>query len=143
MNVPRGQVVSINGDDRHRYALVDVDVSQACPRCASGKGCGAGIFSGRAPTRRVEASVPAGTALEVGDTVGLALAPQNVLLAACTVYGVPLLGAAVGVTLAYAFGFGESGAAVSALAGLAAGFWTARWRLSRRCIDQFMPRVIN
>ena len=134
--------MSIHGDDRQRFALVDVDVSQACPRCASGKGCGAGIFSAGTPTRRVEASVPISAALEIGDTVGLALAPQRVLLAACTIYGVPLLGAAAGVTVAYAFGFGDSGAAVSALAGLAAGLGVARWRLSERCIDEFTPRVI-
>ena len=143
MNTPAGLVVSVDGDDAHRHALVDIDVSQACPRCAAGKGCGAGLMSGKARRRRVEASVPAGRDVKVGDTVRLSLAPRNLLLAAFTVYGWPLLGAATAVFIAYRAGLGDGAAAIAALAGLAAGLMLARWRLATRCLGDFTPRVLS
>jgi len=143
MNLPEGKIVSVNDGATGRRALVDVDIASACPRCAEGKGCGAGVFTGRERRRQVEASIPAGLDLKAGDDVRLGLAPSNVLAAALVVYGWPMAGAIVGVLLSFGLGLGDAAAAVAALAGLAAGATLARWRLrARRCLERFTPRIL-
>ena len=88
MDHPRGTVVLLErGDTEAVRAFVDVDRSVACPRCAAGKGCGAGILDVTSRTRRVEASVPEGMVLAVGDRVAVSLLPENLLAAASIAYG--------------------------------------------------------
>ncbi len=103
-------------------AIVDIEVAAACPRCAAGKGCGAGLIS--------------------NDLVEIALAPDNLLRAAAIVYGLPMLGAVAAAALAYVLSLGDAAAAVAALAGLSAGFAIGRWRLRRiSCLRRFVPSV--
>jgi len=124
------------------HATIDVDVSTACPRCASGKGCGAGILAAGRGARRIQVLVDPGLGLIEGDVVDLNLAPQNILRAAIIVYGLPMLGAMVGAAIAYAFVLGDAGAAVAALVGLACGVLIGRWRLRRTsCLQQFVPTI--
>jgi len=123
-------------------ATIDVDVSTACPRCASGKGCGAGILAAGSGTRRIQVHVDPGLGLAEGDVVDLTLAPRNILRAAIIVYGLPMLGAVVGAATAYALSLGDTGAAVAALVGLACGLLFGRWRLRQtNCLQQFVPTV--
>lgn len=139
MQSQQGTVIALESGADGTRALVEVDIAAVCPRCAAGKGCGAGL--GLQRNRRVEARVPSGARIGAGDTVELALAPNNVLRAAVIVYGWPLAGAAAAAALAYLAGQGDAGAALAAVAGLGAGLALARRRL-RGCLRDFTPEVI-
>jgi len=143
MNNPSGRVVSLVDSADGVRAVVDIEIVAACPRCASGKGCGAGIFTaGRASAQPVEASVRTGLNLNEGDVVEISLAPDNLLQAAIIVYGLPMLGAIIGAAFAYGFSFGDSAAALAALIGLGTGLFVSRWRLRQRsCLRRFVPVV--
>lgn len=142
MNNPRGTVVSIIRDAGGARAVVEVDVEEVCARCAAGRGCGAGIMSGRPGSKRLELAVRPDLDLAEGDDVRIELAPGNVLRAALIVYGLPLAGAVCGAALAYANTLGDGGAAVLAIAGLFAGALIGRRRLGREdCLARFTPTV--
>ena len=132
-----GTVVAIDGD----RALVEVE-AQVCPRCAEGKGCGAGVFGATAGKRRIEARIPAGVGAEIDDMIELSLSPHRVLAAAGIVYGYPLAGAAVAALFAYVASLGDAVAAVCALFGLLTGAALVRSRLARdACLSRFVPTV--
>ena len=117
--------------------------AQRCARCASGKGCGAGIGEMDGRPRRVNAVIPARYEIEVGDNVRIALAPDRVLAAALIVYGMPLAGGVVGAVAGYLAGLGDAGAATSALAGLAVGAILGRARLRRdRSLRRLTPTIV-
>ncbi len=142
MEKPQGTVVALLPDGIGHRAVVEVDALAVCPRCAQGRGCGAGIFSGQRGNRRVEATIRPGLEIREGDLVSIGLEPGNVLQAALIVYGLPLLGAAIATTAAYLFAFGDLGAAFAALAGLGAGGYMGYRRLDRQaCMMQFIPTV--
>lgn len=140
---PQGKVISIVRDGEGTRAIVTVDAAAICPRCAAGKGCGAGIFGASASVRRLEVSLAPGVEVSEGDTVSLSLGSRNLLQAAIIVYGWPLLGAITGVLLAFLGDLDDAGAAASALAGLAVGIALARVRLGHKdCLSRFSPTVI-
>lgn len=142
MDNPKGRVVSLVDSADGVRAIIAVEVKSACPRCAAGKGCGAGILGSAASDRQVEASVRRGLNVAVGDVVDIALAPDNLLRAALIVYGLPMLGAIIGAALAYSFNLRDASAAIAALLGLAAGLVVGRWRLQRTsCLRRFVPSV--
>lgn len=123
-------------------AIVDVEVATACPRCAAGRGCGAGLFANGGSSRQVEATIRAGLSIAADDLVEISLAPDNLLQAAIIVYGLPMLGAVAAAAIAYAFSLGDAAAAVAALLGLGCGLAIGRWRLRRTsCLRQFVPSV--
>ena len=101
MDNPSGRVVSLVDSDDGVSAVVAVDVASACPRCAAGKGCGAGLTTGTGGRRQVEARVRNGLDIAVDDVVEISLAPDNLLHAAIIVYGLPMLGAAIGALVAF------------------------------------------
>ena len=142
MDTPSGTVVGFVAEGKR--AVVDVMAAEACPRCAAGRGCGAGILQGRGKVRRIEASIESGLELQTGDTVRLQLAGSSVLRASAIVYGLPLLGAATGAAFAYIAGLGDAGAAAFAIAGLTAGFFAGRNRLRREdCLATFTPMAVG
>ena len=142
MHHPEGQVLSLDASSDPAHAVVEVAAAFRCERCASGKGCGAGLLAGEAAPRRVEALVARQLELRVGDRVRLELAGESVLRAAGLVYGLPLGGALAGAGLAWWSGAGDAGAALAALAGGMAGIATGRRRLRREaCLRQFRPLV--
>ena len=142
MDDPKGRIVALVRDDGGMRAVVEVDAQEACPRCAAGRGCGAGIFTGHQKTRRVEARIAAGLDVNEGDIVRIELAPSNVLRAAAIVYGLPLTGAAVAAAIAYLARLGDAGAAALAILGLFVGLYAGRRRLDRQaCLAQFTPTV--
>ncbi len=142
MDDPMGRIIAFVRDDDGVRAVVDVDAREVCSRCAAGRGCGAGIFTGQQKTRRVEARIAPGLDVAAGDTVRIELAPRNVLRAAAIVYGLPLTGAAIAAAIAYLAGLGDAGAAVLAILGLFAGLYAGRRRLDRQaCLAQFIPTV--
>ena len=142
MENPRGRIVSLHGANSDTYAIVEIDALVACARCAAGKGCGAGLLGGDSTSKRVKAMISSGTDFQQGDEVLIALQPKNLLRASLLVYGLPLTGALLGAAAAYGLGLNDGTAAVTALAGVAAGFTLARLRLQDvRCLRQFLPTV--
>ena len=131
----------VDSDDGAR-AVVAVEVAAACPRCAAGKGCGAGLLAGNGGERQVEASVRDGLSLATDDIVEIALAPDNLLRAAIIVYGLPMLGAAIGAVIAFGLSLGDAAAAIAALLGLGCGLAISRWRLQQEsCLSRFVPTI--
>lgn len=142
MNNPRGRVLSVSPGQDGVHAVVAVDDAPVCPRCAAGKGCGAGIFAAGSAARQIEAIAAEGIHPRVDDRVEISLAPDNLLRAAGTVYGLPMIGAIAGAGVAYWLWPGDAGAALLALLGLGAGLAVSRWRLRQAtCLRQFTPRI--
>lgn len=139
MNQVEGTFVALDSDGEH--ALVDVD-ADVCPRCAKGKGCGAGVFGSSGRLRRVQANLPANMRLEAGDSVSLSIASRNILAAAVIVYGWPLAAASLAVLFVYQWRPGDAAAALAALVGLSVGALLARWRLRQQvCLSRFVPTI--
>lgn len=144
MSDPQGRILDVLCESDGLRAVIEVDMQAVCPRCAEGKGCGAGIFAGAAKSRRIEAKIPQDLDVAVGDDVRISLAPEHMLRAAIIVYGLPLAGAASAALVAYRLGLGDAGAAALALAGLGAGLWLGRLRLRRQgCLAKFTPTVVG
>ncbi len=144
MDNPRGRVIAVTGFDPAPHALVEVDASINCARCAEGKGCGAGLLGRTSGSRRVDALITRGLQVREGDEVRIELAPGNLLQASVIVYGLPLAGAVLGAAVAYFFGLGELYAAMAALGGILAGLILARLRLRRSgCFRQFTPTIVE
>ena len=142
MEHPCGIVRSVLATTEGERVIVDVDVREACSRCAAGKGCGAGLLGGTGNRRQVEARTRSGLALAEGDTVQLELAPRGLLHAAATVYGIPMAGALPAAAAAHGLALGDAAAALAALAGLVAGLLASRWYLGRpACLGRFTPLV--
>lgn len=142
MENPQGRILSIYPDAAPPYAVVEVVASLRCARCASGKGCGAGILGGNEKLRRVDAMIAPGLDVQEGDSVSIALAPNNLLRASLVVYGLPLAGAIAGSAAAWLLGAGDAGAAVLALAGAGLGMSAGRLRLRQAaCLREFTPHV--
>lgn len=144
MDNPRGRVIAIERAATSSHALVEVDASISCRRCQEGKGCGAGLLGSNAKSRRVDALIGEGVDVQEGDDVRIELAPENLLQAALTVYGLPLSGAVLGAGFAYLAGFDELYAATAALGGIGAGIVGARHRLrNASCLSQFTPTIVE
>jgi sigma-E factor negative regulatory protein RseC len=144
MKNPQGRVVSVGGDDPLTNIIVEVAANVACPRCAEGKGCGAGLLGGVGKDRQIETTLKHGLEVRSGDTVSVAMEPRNMLLAAIIVYGYPLLSALIGALLAWSLNLGDLASALFALSGIAMGFLIARRRLqSAQCLREFTPMIVE
>jgi sigma-E factor negative regulatory protein RseC len=123
-------------------ATVSVEAG-VCKRCASGRGCGAGLLATPRGPRVVEVPVANGLVLDVGDRVQLSLPPAQLLRAAWLAYGLPLVALVLATLLASRIGRGHDGIAIlSAAAGVAAGAWLGRHALKRYgCLQQFIPEA--
>ena len=60
MNEPQGRILDLLQESGGVRAVIEVDAQLACPRCAEGRGCGAGLLSGADRVRTVEARIPPG-----------------------------------------------------------------------------------
>ena len=69
MDNPTGTIQSVVAENDGVRAIVSVDMATACPRCAAGKGCGAGLFTSNGRTQTVEAVADPRMALDKGDSV--------------------------------------------------------------------------
>ena len=140
MEKTRGRILSILPDGSS--ATVEVDTATFCERCASGKGCGAGVFgSGRGP-RRFDAPIVNGAEFKAGDEVQVELAPESVLRAAWIIYGTPLAGALAAAGIAYMVEMTDGRSLLAILVGLLLGGYIGRQRLRRsECLRQFTPVI--
>jgi sigma-E factor negative regulatory protein RseC len=119
---------------------VEVAALQVCQRCASGKGCGAGIGLSGAALKRIEVPIGDSDDLHEGQSVALRMQQGSLLRAATVVYGWPLLGALLGA--AAGLSGSEASAAALALCGMLAGWLVARWYLrQQRCLQQLSPVI--
>lgn len=144
MTNPSGRVISIATLEVPPHAIVEVDATPACARCAEGRGCGAGLLAGSSGVRHVNALIRQGVTVHEGDAVRVELKPSSILQASLVVYGLPLGGALAGATLAFVAGSSEPGAALIAMGGLVAGFLAARLRLRRgSCLQHFTPTIVE
>lgn len=144
MENPRGRVLAVDLRQPVPSAEVEVAAAMSCARCASGKGCGAGLLGSNVSSRRVDAQIGNGIAVSEGDEVRIALAPRNLLRASLLVYGAPLGGALLAAAIAYFAALGDLLAALAALAGVIAGLAFARLRLrATTCLREFTPTIIE
>lgn len=142
MDNPQGRILSVYQDDTPPHALVEVAASLRCARCASGKGCGAGLLAGDEKPRRVDALIGHDLQLGEGDRVAIQLSPNNLLRAAWIVYGLPLVSGVAGAVVAWLMGMGDVGASLAAFAGIGAGMLAGRRRLQQsECLRKFTPVV--
>lgn len=140
MDAPIGKIVSIGPHS----ATVAVERSAACPRCAAGKGCGAGLLSGSTRPAMLEVSLSPHLKLSEGDEVRLILEPSNLLHASLLVYGLPLAGIVLMLVAGWLISrpLSDPEAVAYAIAGLTAGLLAGRWQLNRRdCLKQFVPKI--
>lgn len=144
MENPHGRVIAVNSGEPSPHALVEVDVTVQCARCAQGRGCGAGLLGGTSGSRRIEALIRAGVTVGAGDEVRIQLAPSDLLRASLIVYGAPLSGAVVGALAAYSLGLGDLHAALAAIGGIVCGLLLARARLRKTgCLRRFTPTIVE
>ena len=137
---PSGKILTIGSAS----AMVEVARIAACPRCAAGRGCGAGLLSGSAKRAVLEVPLPAGSGLHEGDEVVLTLEPSHLLRAAMLVYGLPLIGIVVALSAGWLLSrpLTDGAAILFAIAGLAAGLIGGRWQLNRyACLTHFVPTI--
>ena len=139
MESPVGIVVAVKPPG----VIIDVEVAAVCQRCASGKGCGAGLLGGHDGKRRVEVSLPNEHQLLPGDRVILEMSPSILLRAATLAYGLPLATMVLALMLGSAIAgpLDELTAVFLAATGLAGGIGISRWRLAGHCANNFMPEI--
>jgi sigma-E factor negative regulatory protein RseC len=143
MEKVQGKVLSVSLVKGERRALLEVERQAICARCAAGKGCGAAVFGGEAGSRQLHAVIASGIDVREGQLVEIAMQSGDILRAAGTVYGLPMLGALVGAAAGWGLELGDVAAAGMAMAGLAVGFGVARRRLRQEgCLRHLTPAII-
>lgn len=137
---PVATVISITGSQ----ARVEVADLNACPRCAAGKGCGAGVFGSNRKSISLSVKIAAGLNIAAGDRVTLSLAPEDLVHAALYAYGAPLSGLLTGSGLAFLLfdPLTDAIALAFAVVGLVVGGAVGR-TLGRRdsCVSQLSPSI--
>lgn len=124
------KIREING----RVATVVVTAAPMCPRCAAGRGCGAGIFHSGTNYPSMRIALPPSLRVEVDDEIRLAIDPRKLLLGAGLAYGIPLVAMVVALFVAqWVFGgMGDMGGIVVASGGLLTGMAVSRIYLARK-----------
>ena len=142
METAIGRVEAVSNQ---RITIV-VDAPVACRRCASGKGCGAGLLTGLARERRIDVAQPQGMQCNPGDKVALAIAPGQLLRAAAIAYGIPLLAliAAAGLAALAGSTVSDGPAIALVLGGLFLGVVGSRYLLTRdRACEHYVPTIVG
>ena len=140
MDSPVGRIVSVA--DGH--ATVSVDAAAICARCASGKGCGAGLLTGSNRTRLIDVQLSPGLGLKAGDEVKLSLAPSHLLRAAVLAYGLPLGGIVIALGTAWFLNqeLDDHFAIALAIGGLGLGGLIGRHFLNKdACLKNLAPTI--
>ncbi len=94
------QVAQVLESGRNRIR-VRFGQPEFCQRCASGEGCGAGVFAGLFPRRNTEIEVETPMAPSVGDWVRIGVPGRVLALTAWLAYGLPILAFVVGALPAH------------------------------------------
>ncbi len=139
MDRASGKILSISANT----ATVSV-VATGCPRCAAGKGCGAGLLTGSEGSTQVDIQLPTGHVYRTGEAVTLTIASSSLLRAALLAYGLPLAGIVLALTTGWLVmaPLSDFAAVMIALAGLLAGFYGGRRQLRKDAwCKQFVPSI--
>ncbi len=140
MNSPVATVLAVND----REALVQIADRAACPRCAAGKGCGAGLFAPTGKPVSLTIDIRADLGLGVGDKVELSLAPRDLLRSSLFAYGAPLGGLVIAAGIAYLLvdPLGDGLALGLCTVGLLSGGAVGRMLSARdQCIGKLSPSI--
>lgn len=140
MTQVRGKVVRLSD----RLATIEVEPASVCPRCATGKGCGAGLLGGTFAAKTIAIELTSQKTMHTGDIVTLSIAPSRLLYASLFAYGLPLVGALTGLLFGHVFltTLSDAQAAILALCGLGVGFLAGQRRLRHAsCMQQFVPEL--
>jgi positive regulator of sigma E activity len=142
MERPEGRIIELVRGAEPPRAVIEVVSAVRCPRCAAGKGCGAGLTGGDERPRRLDAEVPAELEVRDGDRVWLDLDSQGLLEAAFVAYGAPMAGILIAAAAAYIAGLSDLQAVLATLLGGVTGAVAGRIYLRRRgCLRRMTPRV--
>jgi len=139
MDRASGKIVSVKADT----ATVSV-ADTGCARCAAGKGCGAGLLTGKSGFTEIEIQLPPGHYFRAGENVTLSIASSSLLRAALLAYGLPLAGTVVALTIGWLImaPLSDFMGALIALTGLLAGFVAGRSQLRKDAwCKQFVPSI--
>lgn len=134
-----GKIVSVS----EATATVSV-AATGCPRCAAGKGCGAGLLTGPSESTEIEIQLRPGHHYRVGEDVTLSIASSSLLRAALLAYGLPLAGTVLALTIGWFVmaPLSDLAGGLIALAGLLAGFAAGRSQLRKDAwCKQFVPSI--
>lgn len=140
MNAPEARIIDITDGQ----AVCRVAGGPACPRCAAGRGCGAGLLSGSQAAREFRVDLPPAADYRVGDRVVLELSSRSLLRASLLAYGMPLVMlAAVPLAAERLWGpLGDATLALLALAAVAASVVAGRRFLrADPCLSQLQPSI--
>lgn len=135
MNESEGVVVAVSAGSAEITVRRD-----ACRRCQSGRGCGAGLLTGR--SRDICLTVPVAEELRLtpGDRVALTLSPGLLTRGVLTVYGLPLTGLVAGAAVAAVAGGSDLASIALVSAGLLLGLLAGRALARRdRCLSTLRP----
>jgi len=102
---------------RSGQVRVGFDRLEHCQRCLQGEGCGAGLFSQLFVPRSATLWLRSSQDWRVGSRIRVGLPPRQLMLAALTLYGLPLVGMLVGMICASSMALGELGVLAVGLAG--------------------------
>jgi sigma-E factor negative regulatory protein RseC len=113
---------------------------RACPRCATGRGCGAGLIAGKGSDIALTVPVADGLDVAPGDSVALSLERGLLSRGVLVLYGLPLSGLVGGAGIAALIGAGDAVAVVSITLGLVGGLAAGR-RVARGddCLSSLRP----
>jgi sigma-E factor negative regulatory protein RseC len=140
MNSVTGKVVAVSG----RKASVKLASAVVCPRCAAGRGCGAGLFGGSAKASELHVEMPADVSFRTGDPVTLSLSGTYLVQASLLAYGLPLAGALLTILIGQLFAapLTDLSGVILGIAGLASGILLSRKFLHGfSCLQRFVPLV--
>lgn len=143
------RVVGISGDQ----VWLEPEQTTSCGHCASSASCGTaqreaagiGTVASRLEARRFTlANPPEAAPLEVGERIVVGVGEGTLLGAALTAYGLPLLTALIGGSVAQGL-YGEDATAMLGMAGgLALGILIARLRARRLAArGELTPRFLR
>ena len=141
MDISRGQILAVHPG----YAIVSVAPGQACPRCAAGKGCGAGLLYAAERPREIRVPLAAGSPLSAGDRVELGIPSAELLRGAIYAYGLPLAGMLLALAIARLLrGPLTDPVAVLAAAGGLATAWAGcrAWLRRPQCVMRLQPGIV-
>ena len=142
MDKPHGRIIELLPDADPPRAVIEVASALRCPRCAAGKGCGAGLLGGEEGPRQVNALVPGDLEVRDGDTVRLDMSSQGLLQAALAAYGAPLAGILIAASGAYMAALSDLQSILVTLLGGFIGALGGRAYLRRRhCLRRMTPRI--
>lgn len=117
-------VVGIEG----RWALLAIERRTSCGACAAGGECGTSVLARLLGKRKTLLRIPNDFDAQVGERIIIGIIESALLKASFLAYFIPVAGMISGALLALPLGFGDFGAVIFSLLGLAIGLVYSRRR---------------